>query len=134
MTKDPIQRRAQERSWYIMMKTEPLRFALYKYAGIQARCTGTNKSQRYIGLPFMPREEWGRFVKRTFSTMKKLHTNWKENNFERKFCPTVDRIDSSKGYIVGNCRWLTLSKNSSLGRKGKQFHNKRSYSINTIGE
>ena len=33
--------------------------------------------------------------------------------------PSIDRIDPSKGYIQGNCRFLERSLNSSLGNLGR---------------
>jgi hypothetical protein len=40
---------------------------------------------------------------------------YKSSEFNRKLAPTVDRIDSSKGYSLDNMRWLTHSENSRLG-------------------
>lgn len=38
--------------------------------------------------------------------------------------PSLDRIDSSKGYTFENCRFIELSKNSSRANKGKKRRKK----------
>ena len=41
----------------------------------------------------------------------KLYKKWKENNFNRKFAPSIDRKDVSKGYFFGNIQWITMEEN-----------------------
>lgn len=35
--------------------------------------------------------------------------------------PSIDRIKSNKGYIKSNCRFIELSENSALGKRGKKM-------------
>lgn len=45
----------------------------------------------------------------------KLYIEWVDSGYDRKLCPSVDRIDSSKGYTLENMEWVTHSENSRRG-------------------
>ena len=47
--------------------------------------------------------------------LKKLHNDWIDYNFDIKKSPSIDRIDNSKGYIIGNMQFITHSENVSKG-------------------
>ena len=40
---------------------------------------------------------------------------YEKSDYDRRLCPTVDRIDSKKGYTMDNMQWLTHSENSRRG-------------------
>lgn len=42
-----------------------------------------------------------------------------DSGFNRKLAPSVDRIDSKKGYCFENIEWVTHSENSSRGAKAR---------------
>lgn len=44
-----------------------------------------------------------------------MFKTWEFNKYDRRLCPTVDRINPELGYILENMRWLTHSENSRLG-------------------
>lgn len=51
-----------------------------------------------------------------------LYAAWESAEFPRKLSPSVDRIDSSRGYELENMEWVTHSENSrrgALSRHGK---------------
>lgn len=58
--------------------------------------------------------EW---CKKTYPTFISLYRIWQDSGFERKLTPSIDRIDSSKGYTLDNIQWLTLSNNCRKGTK-----------------
>lgn len=47
---------------------------------------------------------------------------YKNNNFSRKLAPSVDRIDSSKGYAIDNMEFVTMSENSRRGAINRNVH------------
>lgn len=48
---------------------------------------------------------------------KALHKQWVIENYDLKYAPTVDRIDSNKGYLKDNIQFLCFSENSSKGNR-----------------
>jgi hypothetical protein len=53
-----------------------------------------------------------------------LFTTWENSSYNRKLTPSIDRIDSTKGYFLDNMRWITHSENSkygSLSQKRNKF-------------
>lgn len=49
----------------------------------------------------------------------KLYDDWVSSGFDKKLSPSIDRVDTSKGYTLDNMRWLTHSENSSIGAKSR---------------
>jgi hypothetical protein len=94
----------------------PKGFLMREYRNMQSRVTGIQKQKThlYLGLPLLDREsfyQWG-YNQHEFHI---LFEAWKENHYDRKLTPTVDRIDSNKGYALGNMEWVTHSENSRRG-------------------
>lgn len=42
----------------------------------------------------------------------RLYKSWESNGFNRKDCPSIDRMDNKRGYEPDNMQWLPLSENS----------------------
>ena len=54
------------------------------------------------------------------------------SDFDIKLAPSVNRMDSNKGYVLGNIEWLTQSQNSALAgtvRKMKNQEKKEIYKL-----
>ena len=56
-----------------------------------------------------------------------LYDAWGASGYSRKLSPSVDRIDSTKGYCLDNIRWVTHSENSRLGSISKSRKRKEKY-------
>lgn len=67
-------------------------------------------NKKYIGLPILTKEEFFKWVKS--SNIKAVHARWKKHSYIRNLSPTIDRIDSSKGYTLDNIQWLSFNENA----------------------
>lgn len=102
---------------------KPHRYLSHRYAMIKERCEGRNRDcMRYKGKPYCTQEEWWQWCEKTYSTFISLYHNWQDQGFQKKYAPSVDRIDNDGGYTPDNMQWLTHSENS---RKGQNVRWKR---------
>lgn len=93
------------------------------YRNMESRVKGIQKkkSHLYYGKELLPREDFYAWAKNS-EDYNSLYNDWVKSGYDRKLAPTVDRIDSSRGYVVDNMRWLTHSENSRLGATSKARH------------
>lgn len=90
------------------------------YRNMESRTKGMveGKSHLYQGLEVLPRQsfyDWSLSCK----DFNSLYDDWVSSGFDKKLSPSIDRIDTSKGYTLDNMRWLTHSENSSIGAKSR---------------
>lgn len=104
-------------------------FLMRKYRNMESRVLGIQyrKAHLYKGKALLSREDFYSWaMSKEFVSM---FDTWKASDYDRRLCPTVDRIDPSKGYLPENMRWLTHSENSRLG----SLHRNLIYSKNNNG-
>ena len=93
---------------------------LDRYKEMRCRVEGKRPKGklRYLGLDICTKED---FINWSISSLEliSLYCNWVLHNYNRKLSPSVDRINSKLGYTLDNMRWVTLSENSSRGRKAR---------------
>lgn len=91
-------------------------FLVRKYRNMKSRIIGIQKlkAHLYKGKTLLDKKEFYLWSKQN-KTFKKLFREWEESLYDRKLCPSVDRIDSSKGYTLENMEWVTHSENSRRG-------------------
>jgi hypothetical protein len=102
-----------------------------RWLGIVGRSRGSKKIHYHTstGKPHMSKED---FYKLAYNSkaFKELYEAWKESGYLRNLSPSVDRIDVSKGYILGNVQFITMRENNSKKLKdhlkafGKTFTRK----------
>lgn len=98
-------------------------FVMRAYRNMLSRVTGIQKEKAhiYLGLPILAKEafyEWA-LSDLNFNT---LFDAWEKSKYKRTLSPSVDRIDSSLGYLAENIRWITHSQNSYLGSQSRYSH------------
>ena len=122
--KDLKQLAANAREYRKTYEKTPKGYLSRKYHAMNCRVNGIGspefiaRHKNYMGLPLLSRQAFYLWALEN-KDFKKLFDDWKVSGFEAKLCPTVDRIDPKKGYVLSNMRWLTRSKNSSLGNLGR---------------
>lgn len=90
------------------------------YRNMQSRITGVQKHKHHLyeGKELLGREEFYEWAMAD-PEFHRLFEAWCASGYERKLAPSVDRIDSGLGYIVGNMEWVTHSENSRRGSISK---------------
>ena len=84
------------------------------YNHMSQRVKGTCKEyHKYKGLSILDKQDFYDWAI-SDKNYNKLHSDWVLSNKLSK-CPSIDRIDSLKGYDIDNIRFLTHSENSRLG-------------------
>lgn len=99
------------------------------YRNMKSRILGIQKKKHHLykGLFILSKDN---FYDWSINSLdyQELYNIWNESNYDRKLTPSVDRIDSSKGYELSNMRWITHSENSKLGsinrHKNKELYAK----------
>ena len=91
-------------------------YLVEKHYAITRRCKGfeKKKSHLYDGLYFVSKDvflDWAINNKDYID----LYDNYVLSNYDNKLAPSIDRLDSNKGYIISNMRFITHSENSRLG-------------------
>lgn len=84
------------------------------YNNMNRRVRGYVKPEIYLGLGLLDRGEFYKWSK-SDRDFNKLYNDWVKSDYDRKLSPSIDRIDSCDGYVLGNMRWITHSENSRLG-------------------
>lgn len=91
-------------------------FLMRCYRNMKSRVSGvqTTKYHLYKNKYLLPRESFYEWAKSS-DDFHRLFDRWKAAGYNRKLTPSVNRIDPSLGYEVGNMEWITHSENSRLG-------------------
>jgi hypothetical protein len=91
-------------------------FLMRKYRNMLSRVSGvqSQKAHLYKGKSIVTREQFYIWATSSFAFIE-LWNKYVDSCYDRKLCPTVDRIDSKLGYDLENMQWITHSENSRKG-------------------
>lgn len=97
-------------------------FLMRLYRNMKSRVTGVQRQKFYLyaGCYLLPKEEFYEWA-RASGEFHRLFTIWKLNGFPRTLTPSVDRVDSKRGYSLDNMEWVTHSENSRRGSLNKSY-------------
>ena len=83
---------------------------------MKGRVNGTGGSHNrgnWKGKPILPRDVFYTWARNNPEFLR-LYKRWFSSDFDRKLTPSVNRMNSSKGYTLDNMEWMTNSQNSGL--------------------
>jgi len=91
-------------------------FLMRTYRNMKSRVLGIQKKKAhlYLGKPLLNKEEFYKWSESSKEFIK-LFNNWHKAKFNRKLCPSINRVDPDLGYELNNMEWITHSENSRLG-------------------
>jgi len=95
-------------------------FLVRTYRNMLSRVTGVtkNKNHLYLGLEILDKDYFYLWSLSNFD-FNYLFTKWVESDYKRTLTPSIDRIDSKKGYTIDNVRWITFSENCRNGANSR---------------
>lgn len=89
-------------------------FLMRAYRNMLSRVRGLIKPHIYAGLAILPKQQFYAWAKAD-PTFWQLFRAWTVSRHNHKLSPSVNRIDTTQGYVIGNIEWVTHSVNSALG-------------------
>jgi|32_taG_2_1085360.scaffolds.fasta_scaffold84018_2 hypothetical protein len=98
----------------------PNGYLMRKYRNMKSRVNGIQKLKHhlYLGKELLSKEEFYEWANSSTEFIS-LFNNYVNSGYDMKLAPTVDRIDSQRGYTIDNMRWLTHSENSRNGANSR---------------
>jgi hypothetical protein len=95
-------------------------FLVRMYRNMTSRVDGIQKKSIHLygGLDILPKDEFYEFAFND-SEFHRLFKQWEDSLYQRRLCPSIDRIDAKFGYVLGNIQFLTMSENSSKTSRRK---------------
>ena len=90
------------------------------YRNMQSRISGVQKQKYhlYSGKDILSRDEFYDWAFKQ-DDYHLLFDAYEKSNYDRRLAPSVDRIKSEIGYVVGNMEFVTHSENSRRGALAK---------------
>lgn len=106
----------------------PKGFLVRTYRNMLSRVSGVtkNKNHLYLGKEILNKEQFYEWSLKD-NAFNSLFIYWTKSGYERRLTPSIDRIDSKKGYAIDNIQWITFSENCKRGvisKNNKQLPSK----------
>jgi len=100
-------------------------FLLNLYGNMKKRVQGKHGYLNlYKNKPLVAKEVFLNWAQ-NHPTFLSLYKQWYMCNFNIKLTPSVNRIDSRRGYTLDNMEWLTFSQNCTLAHATRKLHQRR---------
>ena len=90
------------------------------YRNMKSRIEGVQKTKHHLyeGKELISKEEFLDWAIDNEEFLMLL-SDYKLSGYDRKLAPSVDRVDSEKGYTIDNMEWVNMSENSRRGGMSK---------------
>jgi hypothetical protein len=113
----------QKKAYARMYEKTKKGFLMRVYRNMKSRIHGIQKIKHHLyeGKYLLPRSVFYDWAYNS-PEFDQLFADYEQSGYERKLAPSVDRIDSSRGYFISNMEWVTMSENSRRGSINR--HNK----------
>jgi hypothetical protein len=101
-------------------------FLMRKYHHMRGRIEGHSYypgAYMWAGKELLPKDDFYNWAMAN-KDFHRLWNVWVKSGYERKLCPSVDRIESAIGYTIENMQFVTFSVNCKRGANNR--HNKSS--------
>lgn len=107
----------------------PKGFLMRAYRNMESRVRGIQKQKYhlYSGLSIsIARDDFYSWAM-SCDKFRSLFAAWREAGYKQKLTPSVDRVDSSRGYEFENIEWVTHSENSRRGAVSRHSRASNAY-------
>lgn len=110
------EQKQNKRDWTNRYEKTKKGFLMRLYRNMKSRVNGTQKMKYHLykGKELLPKDEFYEWASKN-GDFHRLFSEYEESKYDRKLAPSVDRIDSSKGYELNNMEFVTMSENSRRG-------------------
>ena len=93
----------------------PLKFLRANmFNNAKKRVEGKFKDKRWIGLPLMNRKEFNEWFSANKWLLKAMLKTYMIHGKPRNLAPSINRLDSTKGYYPSNIEIITQGENSRI--------------------
>lgn len=135
-TKNRLQRERRQKSNNAVTKKYEKTvngFLMRLYRNMKSRIGGVQKQKYHLyeGKELLDRKEFYDWAKSNV-TFVRLFEDYEKSGYDRKLAPSVDRINSGKGYEISNMEFVTHSENSRRGGLYKINDNGKSRPSSTL--
>lgn len=115
-----IRRKENKNSDIKKYEKTPKGFLMRLYRNMKSRISGVQKQKFYLyeGKELFDKDEFYKWALEQ-EEFHNLFRQYVESNYDRKLAPSIDRVDSSRGYSFDNVEWVTMLENSLRGIKSR---------------
>ena len=102
------------------------RFLSNLYTRMNQRVQGKNTANPHLfkGKSIMPRDVFKEWAK-NHPDFLKLYKQWTNNRFDQRLTPSVNRLESSRGYTLDNVEFVTFSQNCMMANSVLKMNNRQ---------
>ena len=102
---------------------------LYTRMNQRIRGKNTDKSTSYLKADLLCLESIFKEWAKNHPDFLKLYKQWANSHFDQRLTPSVNRLDSSRGYTLDNVEFVTFSQNCMMANAVLRMNNRQRKAI-----